>query len=73
VWQCAEGLISHGEFHIRLKAKIQKVFFTPIVVQKGIPVKWIINVEKGDLSGCNNPLTIPKYNIRKKLEVGKML
>lgn len=45
--------------------------YTPIVVRKGIPVEWTINVEEGDLNGCNNPITIPKYNIEKKLVIGK--
>lgn len=44
--------------------------YTPFIVQKGIPVKWTIKVEKGDLNGCNNPLTIPQYGIQKKLSVG---
>lgn len=44
--------------------------YTPIIVQKGILVKWTIKVGEGDLNGCNNPVTIPKYNIQKKLVVG---
>ncbi len=44
--------------------------YSPIVVQKDIPVRWIIKAEKSDLNGCNNPVTIPKYNIRKKLVPG---
>ena len=44
--------------------------YTPIIVQKGIPVKWTIKVEKGDLNGCNNPMTIPQYNKQYKLVVG---
>ncbi|HCC07199.1 MAG TPA: heavy metal transporter [Clostridiales bacterium] len=44
--------------------------YTPIVVQKGIPVKWTITATSADLNGCNNPVTIPKYNIEKRLVVG---
>ncbi len=44
--------------------------YTPITVQKGIPVKWNIKVAEGDLNGCNNPVTIPKYELQKKLSVG---
>ncbi|HHY64414.1 MAG TPA: heavy metal transporter [Clostridiaceae bacterium] len=47
--------------------------YTPIVVQKGIPVKWTIKVEKGDLNGCNNPVTIPKLNMEIKLHPGDNL
>ncbi|HHV64457.1 MAG TPA: heavy metal transporter [Peptococcaceae bacterium] len=45
--------------------------YTQITVQKGIPVKWIIEVEEGNLNGCNNPLIIPKYNYTKELQYGK--
>jgi len=44
--------------------------YTPIIVQKGVPVKWTIKAEQSDLNGCNNPVTIPKYNIEKKLFPG---
>ncbi len=45
--------------------------YVPIVVQKGVPVRWIINGEKGGLNGCNNPVTIPKYKIRATLDYGE--
>lgn len=44
--------------------------YSPIVVKKGVPVKWIINVTANDLNGCNNPVTIPKYNIKQVLVPG---
>lgn len=47
--------------------------YTPIVVQKGIPVKWTIKVDQEDLNGCNNPVTIPEYNLQKKLVPGDNL
>ncbi|MCX7922434.1 MAG: sulfite exporter TauE/SafE family protein [Clostridia bacterium] len=50
--------------------KMEAGTYTPIVVQKGIPVKWTIKAEKSDLNGCNNPITIPKYDIQKKLVPG---
>lgn len=45
-------------------------YYVPIAVKKGIPVKWTIKVEQSDLNGCNNPVTIPKYGIQKKLVPG---
>lgn len=45
--------------------------YTPITVQKGIPVKWTVQVGEDDLNGCNNPLTIPKYNYTKELIPGE--
>lgn len=53
-----------------VKTKFTSGKYVPIVVKKGIPVKWIITVTDADLNGCNNPVTIPKYNISKKLVPG---
>ena len=50
--------------------KLQPGRYEPITVQKGIPVRWTIRAEKGDINGCNNEIVIPKFNISKKLEVG---
>jgi sulfite exporter TauE/SafE len=47
--------------------------YQPFVVQKGIPVKWTILARAEDLNGCNNPLTVPSYGIRKKLVPGSNL
>lgn len=47
--------------------------YTPITVQKGIPVKWTIQVQQVDLNGCNNPMTISKYGMEIKLQVGDNL
>lgn len=43
--------------------KLESGKYAPIVIQKGIPVKWIIKAEKGELNGCNNKIIIPEYNI----------
>ncbi|MGE5418404.1 MAG: sulfite exporter TauE/SafE family protein [Acidobacteriota bacterium] len=40
-----------------------------IAVQKGVPVRWIINAKS--LNGCNNPITVPEYGIQKKLVQGQ--
>jgi sulfite exporter TauE/SafE/copper chaperone CopZ len=47
--------------------------YKPIIVQKGIPVKWTIKATPEGLNGCNNPVTIPKYNIQKELIAGDNL
>jgi len=45
--------------------------YSPIIVQKGIPVRWTISSSAGELNGCNNKINIPEYNIEnKKLEAG---
>lgn len=45
--------------------------YSPIMVQGGIPVKWTITAKESDLNGCNDTITIPKYNIEKKLVPGE--
>lgn len=48
-------------------------YYVPFVVQAGIPVKWTIRVTADELNGCNNPVTIPSYGIRKELIPGDNL
>lgn len=45
--------------------------YKDILVQKDIPVKLIINVEKDKLTGCNNQLLINKFGIKKDLQEGE--
>jgi sulfite exporter TauE/SafE len=48
-------------------------YYMPFAVQTGIPVKWTIKVTAEGLNGCNNPITIPSYGIRKTLVPGDNL
>lgn len=50
--------------------KLSSGRYEPITVQKGIPVKWTIKAQKGDINGCNNEIVIPKLNKQQKLEAG---
>ncbi|MEG0152188.1 MAG: heavy metal transporter, partial [Cellulosilyticaceae bacterium] len=45
--------------------------YKDIVVQKGIPVKFIINVASGALSSCNYAINIPEYDIVTTLQEGE--
>lgn len=45
--------------------------YAPIVVQKGIPVKFIINAKQENINGCNNAIVIPKYGVQKDLVEGE--
>lgn len=47
--------------------------YEPIIVQKGIPVKWTLQAENGELNGCNNSIVVQKYNVQKKLQIGDNL
>jgi cytochrome c biogenesis DsbD-like protein len=44
--------------------------FSPnvLVVQKDMPVKWIINGDQA--SGCTNEIIVPAYNLRQKISPG---
>jgi uncharacterized protein len=44
--------------------------YLPFVVQKGIPVQWVIRASANDLNNCNSMLTIPAYGIYKQLKPG---
>ena len=44
--------------------------YSPIVVQKGIPVKWTIQASSGSINGCNGTMIIQKFNIQKSLQAG---
>ena len=51
--------------------EIEPERYRPIIVQEGIPVRWIIKARPENLNGCNNPLVIPRYNIEKRLVPGE--
>lgn len=50
--------------------QLQASSYTPITVQKGVPVKWIIKADASTINGCNGTVTIPQYNISKTLQPG---
>ena len=48
-------------------------YYVPFTVQAGVPLKWTIRVTEDELNGCNNPVTVPAYGIRKRLVPGDNL
>lgn len=50
--------------------RLQPNSYTPITVQKGIPVKWTIQADASTINGCNGIVTIPQYNVSKQLQPG---
>lgn len=44
--------------------------YEPIVVQRGVPVRWNIRATAENLNGCNNAIRIPFLNITKDLQPG---
>jgi len=61
-----------GDFQ-EVSTTVESGQYHPFLVQKGIPVRWTISVKADDLNGCNNPVTIPPYGIRKLLVPGENL
>ncbi|HWR61131.1 MAG TPA: sulfite exporter TauE/SafE family protein [Clostridia bacterium] len=73
----AERFAKSGSVAV-IKGNIQTVaidlksnYYAPIVVQKGIPVRFIINAAEEDINGCNNAIIIPEYGIEKQLKPGE--
>lgn len=72
------GMLATQELHYaQINGKVQTVTieikpkkYAPIVVQRGIPVHFIIKAASADLNACNKVLTIPKYDIEKELKPG---
>lgn len=50
--------------------EIQSGSYPPIVVQKGIPVRWTIKVKKENLNNCNDTIEIPAFKLEKTLTEG---
>jgi plastocyanin domain-containing protein len=49
-----------------IETKLNSGRYSPIIVQKGIPVKWTISASQSDLNGCNEKINIPEYGIENK-------
>jgi hypothetical protein len=45
--------------------------YPDLIVQAGLPVRWIITTEEANLTGCNNAISIPSLNIYQRLAVGE--
>jgi sulfite exporter TauE/SafE len=56
-----------------VRTTVESGDYHPFIVQKGIPVRWTVSAKAVDLNGCNNPLTVPQYGIRKRLVPGDNL
>jgi plastocyanin domain-containing protein len=56
-----------------VRTTVESGDYHPFIVQKGIPVRWTVSAKAEDLNGCNNPLTVPQYGIRKQLVPGDNL
>jgi uncharacterized protein len=69
----AVAVATLGSGYQEVRTTVESGQYHPFVVQKGIPVRWIVSATADDLNGCNNPLTVPAYGIRKTLVPGDNL
>lgn len=61
--------IVNGEQVVR--STLSSGSYPNIVVQVGIPVKWIIDAPKGSINGCNNSILIHEYGIEYTFKTGE--
>jgi plastocyanin domain-containing protein len=54
-----------------INSELSSSGYPQLIVQKGVPVRWVLTADASTLSSCNNVLVIPAYGIEKKLEPGK--
>lgn len=47
-----------------IRTTLESGAYPAIVVQKGVPVRWIMDADKLDINGCNNRINIPFADIR---------
>ena len=45
--------------------------YPEITVTEGIPVKWVITAPSGSITGCNNRMLIPEYEIEYTFQYGE--
>jgi sulfite exporter TauE/SafE/plastocyanin domain-containing protein/copper chaperone CopZ len=71
--QSGVAVATLGNGYQEVRTTVESGQYHPFVVQKGVPVRWIVSATADDLNGCNNPLTVPQYGIRKTLVPGDNL
>jgi sulfite exporter TauE/SafE/plastocyanin domain-containing protein len=63
--------IKDGVQVLNMSAKVSGYTPNTLYVQKGLPVKWVIEGE--EITGCNNTIVVPDMNIQQKLQSGNNL
>jgi hypothetical protein len=53
-----------------VNSTLQPNRYPAITVQRGIPVRWIINAPPGSITGCNNRMIIREYGIQYTFKQG---
>ena len=54
----------------KIQANLNPSVYPFIIVQKGIPVELIITADENSITGCNQTVVFPSYDVKKALTVG---
>jgi sulfite exporter TauE/SafE/plastocyanin domain-containing protein/copper chaperone CopZ len=63
--------IKDGVQVLNMSAKVSGYTPNTLYVQKGLPVKWVVEGE--EITGCNNTFVVPDMDIQQKLQSGNNL
>jgi sulfite exporter TauE/SafE/plastocyanin domain-containing protein/copper chaperone CopZ len=66
-----KATVKDGVQYLNMSATYSGYTPNELFVQKGMPVKFIVDGK--ELTGCNNSIVIPTFNIQKKLQSGANL
>ncbi len=66
-----EGSLVEGFQEIRMDVTRSGWSPDTFVLQKGVPVKWVINGK--EITGCNNAIQVPKYNLEFDIKQGEQI
>jgi sulfite exporter TauE/SafE/plastocyanin domain-containing protein/copper chaperone CopZ len=66
-----KATIKDGVQVLNMSAKVSGYTPNTLYVQKGLPVKWVVEGE--EITGCNNTIVVPDMNIQQKLQSGNNL
>jgi sulfite exporter TauE/SafE len=66
----ASGIVIEDGYQI-VKNTLSRRGYPIVTVQKGIPVRWIIEAPEGSITGCNNRLFIDEYGIEYSFKIGE--
>ncbi|MDR1066615.1 MAG: sulfite exporter TauE/SafE family protein [Clostridiales bacterium] len=61
--------IENGEQVVR--SELSSGEYPNIVIQAGMPVRWIIDAPEGSVNGCNNRMFIPEYGVEYSFKTGE--
>lgn len=54
-----------------VRSEVDYGAYTPITVQRGVPVEWTIVADADRLNGCNNEIVVPAYGLTVALQPGE--